>query len=91
MSTHGDGGKGSARRKEDFNKISDNWDRIFNKGKTMMIDDPQERSDEDMEEQSDDEWTCESCGGPMYRQPHWNYGQCDDCGHRQELINDDYT
>jgi hypothetical protein len=29
MSTHGDGGKGSARRKEDASKVRDNWDRIF--------------------------------------------------------------
>jgi hypothetical protein len=27
----------------------------------------------------------------MYKQAHWDYGQCDDCGARQELINDDYT
>ena len=87
---HGDGGKGSGRRKEDSQAVRDGWDRIFNKGKTMMIDDPQERSDED-NERSDDEWHCEVCGGPMYRQPHWTYGQCDDCGARQELINDDYT
>jgi len=33
----------------------------------------------------DDEWTCPACGGPMYRQPHWNYGQCDDCGRKEEL------
>jgi hypothetical protein len=39
----------------------------------------------------EDEWTCASCGGPMYKQAHWDYGQCDDCGARQELINDDYT
>ena len=40
---------------------------------------------------SEEEWTCDSCGGPMYRQAHWNYAQCDDCGARQELIDDDYT
>ncbi len=33
----------------------------------------------------EDEWTCSSCGGPMYRQPQWNYGQCDDCGRREKL------
>jgi hypothetical protein len=27
----------------------------------------------------------------MYRQLHWGYARCDDCGKRQELINDDYT
>jgi rubrerythrin len=90
-----DGGKGSARRKEDVSKIHENWDRIFGKKKeeTSMIDehdDPQERSDEDYE-RSEEEWTCDVCGGPMYSAPHWSYGQCDDCGARQELINDDYT
>ena len=94
-----DGGKGSTRRNEDVSKVKSNWDLIdwSNKGTTMMKDDPQERSDEDgecsedSEERSDEEeWTCEVCGGPMYRQPHWGYGQCDDCGARQELINDDY-
>ena len=87
-----DGGKGSARRNEDVSKVKSNWDLIdwSKKGITMMKDDPQERS-EDYEERSDEEeWTCEVCGGPMYRQPHWGYGQCDDCGARQELINDDY-
>jgi hypothetical protein len=29
--THGDGGKGSARRKEDAQAILNNWDLIFNK------------------------------------------------------------
>jgi len=29
MSTHGDGGKGSGRRKEDASKVRDNWDLIF--------------------------------------------------------------
>lgn len=89
--TYSDGGKGSGRRKEDSQAVRDGWDRIFGKKDTTMIEDPQERSDEDMEEQSDDEWTCEVCGGPMYHQPHWGYAQCDDCGARQELINDDYT
>jgi len=93
MSTHSDGGKGSSRRKEDVSKINENWDLIFGKkGQTMNNyeeDEPQERSDED-NERSEDEWTCDVCGGPMYKQAHWNYAQCDDCGARQELINDDY-
>lgn len=84
------GGKGSGRRKEDASKVRDNWDLIFKPKKEQpMIDDggmdPQ-RS-EDLEEQSDD-WCCEMCGGPMYRQAHWSYGQCDDCGARQELESD---
>jgi hypothetical protein len=27
--SHGDGGKGSGRRKEDASKVRDNWDAIF--------------------------------------------------------------
>jgi rubrerythrin len=84
-----DGGKGSARRKEDVSKIHENWDRIFGKKKeeTSMIDE----HDDDEIEHDDSEWSCDVCGGPMYSAPHWNYGKCDDCGATQELINDDYT
>jgi len=89
--TMSDGGKGSVRRNEDNDAYRNNYDAIFgnkNKGKTMMNEDPQRN--EDLEEQRDDdsEWTCEMCGGPMYRQAHWSYGQCDDCGARQELESD---
>lgn len=80
MSTHGDGGKGSGRRQEDVSKINDNWDRIFGKKEPNKVE----------HEHDDEEWTCDLCGGPMYRQAHWNYAQCDDCGERQELVDDDY-
>ena len=80
---HSDGGKGSGRRKEDASKVRDNWDLIFKpKGQTM--------NEHDEHDHDDGEWTCDMCGGPMYRQAHWNYAQCDDCGARQELIDDDY-
>jgi rubrerythrin len=91
MSTHGDGGKGSGRRKEDASKINENWDRIFGskvRSKTM---DNYKCETEHTDDDEDGEWTCDMCGGPMYRQAHWNYAQCDDCGARQELIDDDYT
>ncbi len=84
--SHSDGGKGSGRRKEDASKVRDNWDLIFGKkGKTMN-----EHEHDDEHNHEDGEWTCDVCGGPMYRQSHWNYAQCDDCGARQELIDDDY-
>ena len=93
-----DGGKGSVRRNEDNDAYQRGWDSIFGKKKEkeqpMMNDDPQERSDEDNERSEfseDGEWTCDVCGGPMYRQAHWGYAQCDDCGARQELIDDDYV
>jgi rubrerythrin len=84
-----DGGKGSARRKEDVSKIHENWDIIFGKKDNKpMID---EHDEDDEIEHNEEEWTCDVCGGPMYSAPHWSYGQCDDCGAKQELINDDYT
>lgn len=91
MSTHGDGGKGSGRRKEDASKVRDNWDLIWGNKKQKeqpMID---EHEHEDGIDHSEEEWTCDVCGGPMYSAPHWSYGQCDDCGATQELINDDYV
>ena len=83
---HGDGGKGSGRRKEDASKVSENWDLIFGKGKTVNEHEHNDEHDHD----EDGEWTCDMCGGPMYKQAHWQYAQCDDCGARQEMIDDDY-
>ena len=96
--THGDGGKGSGRRKEDASKVRDNWDLIWgNKKDKPMIDehddgmDPQDLSeDNERSEFLEEEWCCDVCGGPMYSAPQWSYGKCDDCGATQELINDDY-
>lgn len=88
--THGDGGKGSGRRKEDVKKIHDNWDLIFGKKDTAMNHNEHDEEHNEEIDYSEEEWTCDVCGGPMYSAPHWSYGQCDDCGARQELINDDY-
>jgi rubrerythrin len=94
MSTHGDGGKGSGRRKEDASKVRDNWDLIFgNKKEQQTMNDFNDEEPQDLYEDlehSEEEWTCDVCGGPMYSAKHWNYGKCDDCGATQELINDDY-
>lgn len=85
-----DGGKGSARRKEDSQAVRDGWDRIFGAKKDTPMNDYDD--DEQQHEYIDEDgWTCDVCGGPMYSAPHWKYGQCDDCGATQELINDDYT
>lgn len=90
-----DGGKGSVRRNEDTEAYRNNFDNIFRRntaGKDKpMNEDLQEQHDDDEIDYSEEEWTCDLCGGPMYSAPHWNYGQCDDCGARQELINDDYN
>jgi len=61
-----DGGKGSARRKENAQAVRDNWDRIFG-GKKMNDydedDDPQDLS-EDYERSEDDEYDyCDACSG----------------------------
>jgi len=87
--THGDGGKGSGRRKEDASKVRDNWDLIFGNKKDKAMNNEHEHDDNEIDH-SEEEWTCDMCGGPMYQQAHWNYAQCDDCGARQELIDDDY-
>lgn len=89
-----DGGKGSARRKEDVKKIHDNWDLIFGNKKDKPMNDYDEEDDCFEERHNDDEdgeWTCDRCGGLMHRMPLQGYARCDDCGARQELINDDYT
>lgn len=95
--THGDGGKGSGRRKEDASKVRDNWDLIFG-AKTPesspsaagLTKEHDMNEHDDEHDHEDGEWTCDVCGGPMYKQAHWNYAQCDDCGARQEMIDDDY-
>jgi hypothetical protein len=60
-----DGGKGSARRKEDVKKIHDNWDRIFGKKETPMIDDEDDIDNEDYTDDIDDSMQedCSLCGG----------------------------
>ncbi len=83
-----DGGKGSVRRNEDNDAYRSNYDAIFGKGKKTMIEEEEHNDEVDY---SEEEWTCDVCGGPMYSAPHWSYGKCDDCGATQELINDDYN
>ena len=61
--THGDGGKGSGRRKEDASKVRDNWDLIFKPKKEQpMIDDDNEHIEKHDEDQEYDD-TCTWCGG----------------------------
>jgi tRNA(Ile2) C34 agmatinyltransferase TiaS len=51
-------------------------------------DDEENLQDIEIAKYHEEEWTCDVCGGPMYSAPHWHYGQCDDCGARQELESD---
>ena len=85
--THGDGGKGSGRRKEDASKVRDNWDLIFGKKQPMNEHD----DDETIEDFEDDEGRiCPVCRGHMAVTATGMYMFCDTCGHREELDNDDY-
>ena len=74
MSSHSDGGKGSARRKEDSQAVRDNWDRIFGKKKeeTPMIDDEHIEDDED---EYDYCHVCSGSGEGMY-----DGSSCHACG-----------
>jgi rubrerythrin len=93
MKPSGDGGKGSVRRNEDTQKVLDGFTRIFGESKLdKKLREEREAMNDIREDFENDEgeWTCEVCGGPMYRQSHWSYGQCDDCGARQELEDDNY-
>jgi len=86
MSTKNDITGDSLVSKASNEAYRNNFDNIFGKKKEQQT--VNEYDDE--HDHEDGEWTCDHCGGPMYRQAHWNYAQCDDCGARQELIDDDY-
>ena len=58
--THGDGGKGSSRRKENVRAISDNWDKIFS-AKQKEQQTMNEHADDEDDGEYDD--TCTWCGG----------------------------
>lgn len=100
MSTHGDGGKGSGRRKEDASKVRDNWDLIFGKKQTMNEHEDPQNLFEDNERSENDETNndydddggriCPICRGDMVVTATGMYLFCDTCGHREELIDDDY-
>jgi len=79
MSTHGDGGKGSARRKEDVSKINENWDRIFgkkNKEPEMINDDyDHEEHEHDMDDEPE---MCDWCNGTG--EGRYDGDSCAKCG-----------
>lgn len=88
-----DGGKGSVRRNEDTEAYRNNYDNIFRRKKTMINEDPQERSDEDYERSEDDYDDtdvneCPVCRGQMAITGTKMYLFCDTCGHREELDHD---
>ena len=59
--SHGDGGKGSGRRKEDASKVRDNWDLIFGKKKGQQTMNDDYEHIEDDEDEFDD--MCDWCSG----------------------------
>jgi hypothetical protein len=64
--THGDGGKGSGRRKEDASKVRDNWDLIF--GAKAPMSSPTAAGltkEQDMNEHDEDDGyeICHRCNG----------------------------
>ena len=60
-----DGGKGSARRKEDSQAVRDNWDRIFGKKEETPMIDEDDIDNEDYTDDIDDSMQedCSLCGG----------------------------
>jgi len=89
MSTHGDGGKGSGRRNENSQAVRDGWDRIF--GAKKMNDDYEEDDQQEEEEYDETEGrSCPVCRGDLVVTATGMYLFCDTCGHREELVDDDY-
>ena len=81
-----DGGKGSVRRNEDNDAYRNNFDNIFRK-KTPMIEHEHEH-EHDFDETEERE--CPVCRGQLTATGTGMYLFCDTCGHREELIDDDY-
>ena len=100
MSTHGDGGKGSGRRKEDASKVRDNWDLIFgsatkNKKEKSKMDTWNHFDDEHIEQEDEDgeyDDTCTRCGG--CGEGSYDGASCQNCHGTGvepfERIDDDY-
>jgi RecJ-like exonuclease len=59
--TVSDGGKGSARRKEDSQAVRDGWDRIFGKKEPMIDDEHEDYTNDDIDDSMDED--CSWCGG----------------------------
>jgi ribosomal protein L37AE/L43A len=65
-------GKGDTMRPTNHKAFAEGMDRIFGK----------------REVEEDDEPSCPSCTGPLYTQAHWGYVQCDDCGRREDKVDE---
>ena len=83
--SHGDGGKGSGRRKEDASKVRDNWDLIFGAKKQ------QQEVEKTMDDYDDDEGEviCTVCGTEMSPTEHGRWLHCDICGNTRDFDEDD--
>ena len=58
-----DGGKGSARRKEDAQAVRDNWDRIFGNKKDAPMNEDNEHEDYTDDIDDDGYEICHRCNG----------------------------
>lgn len=83
MSTHGDGGKGSARRNEDVSKVKSNWDLIDWSKKETKEESKMDNYDEE------DEVICSNCGADMSPTEHGRWLHCDVCGNTEDFVEDD--
>jgi hypothetical protein len=89
---HGDGGKGSSRRKEDASKVRDNWDLIFGaKNKKAPVTEYLFKEVKPMEfdYEGDDEVSCTVCGTEMSPTEHGRWLHCDVCGNTRDFDEDD--
>ena len=80
-----DGGKGSARRNEDNEAYRNNYDAIFNKGKTKMTED----NWHDYDDNEDDEVLCPVCNTEMSSTDAGYHWHCDVCGHNERIERDE--
>lgn len=81
MSTHGDGGKGSGRRKEDVSRVKSNWD---------LIDWSKKQEEPKMDNYDEDEEViCTICGTEMSPTEHGRWLHCDVCGNTRDFDEDD--
>ena len=62
--SHGDGGKGSGRRKEDASKVRDNWDLIFgSKVRSKTMDNYKCATEHTDDDEDDGYEICHRCSG----------------------------
>lgn len=90
--THGDGGKGSGRRKEDASKVRDNWDLIWGAKKKAPVTEYLLKEVKPMKfdhKDEEDDVICSNCGAEMSPTEHGRWLHCDVCGNTEDFVEDD--